>query len=146
MSTLTEVTSEMVIGSSAGAKNVAEQVGKAYHTLMRELNEDDQHAKLGANLILPLMSACDSVAPLEHLARRTGFRLVSIASAKADKPVQEKALDLLPALSRFVGVITNDSTRDHHAAFLAMKDLIQEVEEAYDAFRVQDRRSEPRFR
>jgi hypothetical protein len=146
MSNFIEVTAEMVMRSDEGAKMIAERVGKPYATLMRELNDADEGAKLGANLIIPLMSACDCTDPLNYLARQTGYRLVSMQSVCPAKSLGEEALDTLPALSRFVEAITNSSTRDHAAAHSAMQDAIREIEEAYEAYRAHDRRESPRFK
>jgi hypothetical protein len=75
-----------------------------------------------------------------------GYRLVSMQNVCPQKSLGEEALDTLPALSRFVEAITDSSTRDHAAAHDAMQDAIREIEEAYEAYRTDERRDSPRLK
>ncbi|WP_243438514.1 phage regulatory CII family protein [Fundidesulfovibrio soli] len=97
-----EVIKEMVEAGPAPVKELAAELGKPYSTLMRELNPDDQGAKLGVELLLPLMRACNSVMPLRYLASRMGQRVVSLREVTPDKPsMLEGMLTTYPALAEF---------------------------------------------
>lgn len=50
---------------------IAELLNKPYSTLMAELSRQEGH-KLGADMLLPIMSATESTAPLEFMAREMG--------------------------------------------------------------------------
>jgi hypothetical protein len=90
---------EMVRNSDRPIKDIADAVGKPYSTLMRELDPKDDRAKLGVELLLPLMQACDSTAPLRHLAEALDCRLVSNRGIIPDKPTfHEELLDTYQAL------------------------------------------------
>lgn len=93
---------EMVHNSLRPIKNIAEDVGKPYSTLMRELDPEDRGAKLGVELLLPLMLACNSTLPLRFLAEGMGFRLVSTRDIEPDKPTfHEELLDTYQALVEY---------------------------------------------
>lgn len=71
---LTAVAHRMVLRAPSGldAKTVAEVTGYAkYSTMMSELSRQPGH-KLGADMLLPLMDAADSNAPVTFLARERG--------------------------------------------------------------------------
>lgn len=90
---------EMVQNCPKPIKVVADDLGKPYSTLMRELDPEDRRAKLGVEMLLPLMQACDSTAPLRVLAESMGYRLVSNRDIKPDKPTfHEELLDTYQAL------------------------------------------------
>ena len=57
--------------SQINARTIADLVGKPYQTLMSELSGQPGH-KFGADLLLPIMDATDSDAPLHFLARERG--------------------------------------------------------------------------
>lgn len=93
---------EMVHNSLRPMKSIAEDVGKPYSTLMRELDPEDRGAKLGVELLLPLMLACNSTLPLRFLAEGMGFRLVSTRDIEPDKPTfHEELLDTYQALVEY---------------------------------------------
>lgn len=77
---------EMIRNSARPIKSIADELGKPYSTLMRELDPEDRRAKLGVEMLLPLMQACGSTAPLRYLAEAMGYRLVSFQDIKPDKP------------------------------------------------------------
>ena len=66
---LSEEVQEMVLSSSIGARNVAEAVGKLYPVLLNELNPGNDKHKLGADMLIPLMKACNNEAPMHYLAK-----------------------------------------------------------------------------
>ena len=63
--TLSEVVSDMIENGNKPIKAIAADIGKPYSTLKRELNVDDDMAKLGADALLGIMASCGSIAPLE---------------------------------------------------------------------------------
>lgn len=88
--TLTEVCREAYVHDGKMAlKAVAAAVGKPYATLAREMNPDDDGAKLGADLLLPLMQATGDIRPLEWLAHRMGYALLKKGEIKPDSPTWE---------------------------------------------------------
>lgn len=99
----------MVDGSNKTIKAIAEEVGKPYGTLKRELNEYDELAKLGADLLYPLMRSCDSVAPLRHLAGRMGYALKSLQAVTPDKATFfEELCDDMQAVADFQKAMCDD--------------------------------------
>ncbi|EKO39094.1 MAG: hypothetical protein B193_2198 [Solidesulfovibrio magneticus str. Maddingley MBC34] len=93
---------DMVRNSDRPVKDIADAVGKPYSTLMRELDPGDVRAKLGVELLLPLMQACDSTAPLRCLAEVLDCRLVSNRGITPDKPTfHEELLDTYQALADY---------------------------------------------
>lgn len=63
--------------SGLDARTIADLVGKPYQTLMSELSRQEGH-KLGADLLLPLLDAVQTDAPLEFPARQRGGVFVRI--------------------------------------------------------------------
>lgn len=93
---------DMVLEGPKSAKEVAEEVDKPYPTLMRELNAADPSAKLGVELLLPLMKACQSVLPLRFLASRMGYRVVALPDIAHDAhSLSEKLLATYPVLAEY---------------------------------------------
>lgn len=90
---------QMVEESGKPIKTIAEEIGKQYSTLKRELNEFDEGAKLGVELLYPLMVACDGDQPLEYLADRRGY---SLKKRKRDNEVSVGPSALVSALSRLM--------------------------------------------
>lgn len=72
-----EVIEEMIEESGKTRATIAAEVGKKYDTFKRELNQHDSGAKLGAELIIPLMKATGSIKVLEYFANFMGYELVS---------------------------------------------------------------------
>jgi hypothetical protein len=96
---ITAVILEMAQDCPRAIKTIAAEVGKPYSTLMRELDPGDRGAKLGVDLLLPLMQACKSISPLCHLAEAMGHRVVSIKDITPDKATfHEELLDTYQAL------------------------------------------------
>lgn len=84
------------------AKDVAQEIGKPYSTLMRELNEQDPSAKLGVEFLLPLMQACQSILPLRFLAARMGCRVATLPGPDLDHhSLSEELLATYPALAAY---------------------------------------------
>lgn len=94
--TLTEVCREAYVHDGGmPLKAVAAAVGKPYPTLTRELNPDDDGAKLGADMLMPLMQATGDIRPLEWLAGRMGYALRKSGDIQPDRPTwtEEHAQD-----------------------------------------------------
>lgn len=107
---LDEVLDAMVIEARANGKpltHVAEEIGMNYKKLERELNPFDDGAKLGAKALIPLMTSCGSVLPLEYIAHRMGYRIVPIQGCAPDKPTfAEECMDTYPAVTAFHAAMT----------------------------------------
>ncbi|MDY6233284.1 MAG: phage regulatory CII family protein [Desulfovibrio sp.] len=86
--TLTEVARDALIydGPQLPLKVVAAEIGKPYATLARELNPDDEGAKLGADLLLPIMRVTGDVRMLKWLADKLGYMLRRKADVHPDQP------------------------------------------------------------
>jgi hypothetical protein len=80
---LTRIIQDMVLEGGKPAKLVAQEVGKPYPTLLREINPYDRGAKVGAESLIPLMRSAGSLKPLEHLAKSMGCLLVPVGGAGA---------------------------------------------------------------
>jgi hypothetical protein len=95
---LTELLHDIATEGEVPAKAIAAGMGKHYKTMMRELNEFDEGAKIGVDALLPFMLAAKSSVPLEFLAGHMGYRLVPISSSVQDegKSLEEELLDNLP--------------------------------------------------
>lgn len=106
----------MVEESDKPIKAIAEEVGKNYSTLKRELNEFDEGAKLGVELLVPLMMACESTLPLKFLADRFDFNLL-----RRHPQIVEglHPISLVSAVSNFLELQQNpDASQDEISAAL----------------------------
>lgn len=128
-----EVINAMIDESPKRLAQIAEEIGKPYPTLKRELNEFDDGAKLGVMSVLPLMRACDSASPLEYLAYRMGFRLVPLGAEDPDaKDMDEECLQGFQAVSALVSGIKSQASYTrliclHEAATKEVDDIIKRV-------------------
>ncbi len=92
----------MVLEGGKPAKEVAREVGKPYPTLLREINPTDPSAKLGVELLVPLMRACNSVLPLRHMAASMGHRVTALPEEDASgRSLPERLLDSYEVLVRY---------------------------------------------
>jgi hypothetical protein len=99
---LTQLIHDMVLEGMKPAKVVAEEIGKPYTTLLREINPYDSGAKVGADLLLPLMHATGSMEPLEYLANNLGYVLVPMKrNARASTNTMGMAMNLLQEFGEF---------------------------------------------
>ena len=132
--TLLEVIAETVLDGKVPAKVVAETLGKPYPTLMRELNPQDEGAKLGAEMLIPVMRATGDDRPLYYLAQQMGYRLASLEEVKPDKPtLADECLDTYPALAEFHEAMRNGSSLKKVGMLLHR--AISEVEQDFVAYR-----------
>lgn len=123
------------------AETIADLVGKPYHTLMSELSGQPLH-KLGADLVLPIMEATGSDAPMHFLAREMGgvfIRLPEVGSGS--NPVQQQCLVAVKEFGELIGRTAEaladgrlsgeerrTITREGHEAVTAIMALLQQVE------------------
>lgn len=80
---LSDDVQEMVLNSSLGARDVAEAVGKKYPVLLNEMNSENDRHKLGADMLIPLMKACKSEAPLHYLSEKMGGVFIKLPEGKS---------------------------------------------------------------
>jgi hypothetical protein len=100
--TLTEIIRDAVFNSGVPAKAVAQELGKAYSTLLRELNPDDESCKIGADHIGPIMKACGDASPVRHLAALMGYTLCPLKGVEPDKStLAEELNDDLQAVAAY---------------------------------------------
>lgn len=131
--TIYNVIREMALSGSAPAKSIAKAVGKPYSTFMRELNGLDPGAKLGVELLLPLMQLCNSITPLRFLAARMGCRVVSMRELQPDKPtLHEELLDTYATLAEYHKSIMNNESLEKVAEL--REQLIRQAQEDFIAY------------
>lgn len=80
---LTQIIHDMVLDGGVPAKVIAAEIGKPYTTMLREINPHDAGAKVGIDLLLPLMRSSKSVEPLKFLAHQMGYALVPLKRSEA---------------------------------------------------------------
>jgi hypothetical protein len=132
--TLTEIIRDAVFNSGVPAKTVAQDLGKAYSTLLRELNPDDESCKIGADLIGPLMLACKDISPLRHLAALVGFGLVPLKGVEPDKEtLAEELCDDLQAVAAYHKALLEDERVDR--VMLLLEQAKAELEENFVFYR-----------
>lgn len=73
---VTKITQEMVLNGSLPAKEIADQVGKPYSTMLRELNPYDIKAKLGVETFMSILKSTGNVEPLKAMAAELGYKIV----------------------------------------------------------------------
>lgn len=75
LESITKVTQDVVLEGNKPAKEVAQNIGKPYSTLLREINPFDDNAKLGAETLMEILKATNEVKPLEYIAQSIGYKL-----------------------------------------------------------------------
>ncbi len=130
---IAEVLREMVRTSGKPAKELARELGKPYSTFMRELSQRDRGAKFGVEMLLPLMRACDSVAPLRFLASRMHCRVVSLREVVPDKStLHEELLDSYDAMACYHRAILAGEPPEKVAEL--REQVIRQVQEDFVAY------------
>lgn len=66
----------MVLKNDMPTKALADEIGKRYSTLLRELNPKDDGAKLGAETLLKIMQQTGDIHPLAYMANLLGYDIV----------------------------------------------------------------------
>lgn len=124
---------EMIQKSSLPAKSIADKVGKPYSTLMRELDPGDRGAKLGVELLLPLMQACNSITPLNYLSNKMGYRISCMREISPDKSTfHEELLDTYEALVEYHRSMIEGQPLD--VVIERRETLIRQLKEDFVAF------------
>ena len=131
--------------SGVRAANIAGSLGIPYPTLMADLTRQERH-RLDADLVLPLMDATGSLAPLEFLAREMRCACIPIPAS----PVTEGTLtdQTIEAMGDFGELLTavRDSLLDGkltrtereliasrgHRTVTAIMQLLQSVNETQE--------------
>ncbi len=67
----------IVLENELPAKALAEEIGKPYSTLLREINPYDKGAKLGVETLLRIMLRTRNAAPLAYMADMMGYSLTA---------------------------------------------------------------------
>ena len=80
VSELSTLIHNLVLDNPVPAKDLAKAIGKPYSTLLREVNPYDTGAKLGAETLLQIMLQTGDTKPLEYMAGKLGYTLVSSRS------------------------------------------------------------------
>ena len=83
VSELSTLIHNLVLDNPVPAKDLAKAIGKPYSTLLREVNPYDTGAKLGAETLLQIMLQTGDTKPLEYMAGKLGYSLVS---SRAEAP------------------------------------------------------------
>lgn len=134
MSDIYEVVRDMIDASGKKLKDVAEDTGREPGTLRRELNRFDSGAKLGIEMLIPIMRSTGRHDILQYLAERMGFRLVSLDQAAPDKAtLPEELLDTYPAVTGFHQAI-QDKQPLQAVGFL-LEQATGELEQDFVAYR-----------
>jgi hypothetical protein len=134
MRSLTEIIQDLVLDGPKPAKVISDEIGKPYHTLLREISPDDHGAKFGIESLLPLMIATGSIKPLEYLAARMGCRIVCLKSCEPDKAtLLEELLDDYQAVSAFHQSMVDEKPLE--SVHELMEKAISELEQNFTAYR-----------
>lgn len=144
---LSEVCQDMVDNSGKPLKAIAADMGKKYTTLRRELDQEDDGAKIGVDSLLPLMRACHAdgsrlgqwppktpPAPLMWLAGKCGFRCVPIDAEPGHADVREELMDDYHALCQMQEAIRGGEAMPYEIVQLARK-AQREIEETVEQYR-----------
>ena len=76
MKELSLLIQDVVISDSANVQKIARRVGKKCSTLIREVDPNNQRAKLGVETLMVVMETSHDVRPLVYMAQQMGFELV----------------------------------------------------------------------
>lgn len=92
---LTKAIQEMVLRHDLSVEQICDAAfegRKSHWTLYKELNPQDESAKIGAVDLVDLMRVCRDVAPLRIMASRLGQVLMPLPAAAAACPQLETAM------------------------------------------------------
>lgn len=101
MRALEDVLMDMVENSGRTLTAISAEIGKHKSTLSRELSPYDSGAKLGVESLVPLMRACNSVAPLEAIAGFMGYGLRPLGGAPDGLNMEDECLQGYEAVTDF---------------------------------------------
>lgn len=110
--TLTEAVNVMISKSGLPEKALSADIGKPLSTLQRELNPNDEGAKVGIETLYPLIRACcgespeEAPEPLVWLCRRLGFEPMPFGYAEPNSPsIEKECMESMQAISKAHGAI-----------------------------------------
>jgi hypothetical protein len=106
------------------AEKVAEQLGKAYSTLMNELNSELPNHKFGLISLIPLMNAVDSDLPAHYIAgARHGVFVKLPRGGKLVEKTERQALACVKEFGELMGevhdALQSDSIEPHERKRIA---------------------------
>ena len=107
---------------------VAANIGRPYATLMSELSCQPGH-KLGANLVLPLMRAAETTAPLQFLAREMGGMFVPVQPAAGMTELMDTLVASIKEFGEFAAECAED-IRDGKVTLPERDRMLSEGQEA----------------
>lgn len=144
---LSEVIARLVDDSALPLKAIAAETGKPYSTLYRELDGNDEGAKIGVDTLLLIIRACYSEGselgtwppktpppPLIWLASKCGFKCVPIEAEPDHPSVEAEILDDHEALCAMQVGIRAGGTHPARIAELARAAQIQ-IDETVEQYR-----------
>lgn len=115
--------------SQLDAATIADVLEKPYATLMSELSGQPGH-KFGADLLLPLMDACDSDLPLTFLARQRGGVYIPLPKA-AENPAP--LMRQLAASVKEFGEFAAETAKDISDGDIPKDQLDRIIKEGHEA-------------
>lgn len=133
MKDIYEIIEDMIDRSGKNRREIAEDTGKEYSTLRRELNPFDTGAKCGIELLIPLMRSTGRIDILQHLAERMGFRLERIDCQPDKATVPEELLDTYQSIAAYHQAIQNKAPLTEIGRLLEA--ATSELEQDFIAFR-----------
>lgn len=144
---LSEVLSRLVDESGLPLKAIAAEIGKPYSTLYRELDGNDEGAKIGVDTAFLLIRACympgsrlgswppqSPPAPLLWLASKCGFRCAPLNAEPDHASVSEEMLDDFQALSAMQALLRKGTEPPARIVELACQ-AQAEIEETVEQYR-----------
>ncbi len=102
---LSEVIARMVDDSGRPLKAIAAEIGKGYSTLYRELDSNDEGAKIGVDSLQPIIRACirhplvSPPPPLMWLNSKNGFKAVPLTASPDRDDIRDELLDVHTAIN-----------------------------------------------
>lgn len=130
--TLMHVIHSMILSSNRSVTELAELAGVADSTLYNAANPADERHRFDVRWLLPLMRACGSTAPLDHLEARLGRRAV-VVDVVPDKGLLEELLDDIPALADY-HTLLQDAAAQLDDVNAARDALHREIDENFVAW------------
>lgn len=73
---LSKIIHSVILESHIPAKALANQLGKPYSTLLREVNPYDEGAKLGVETFVQILKITGDTTPIEYIADELGLELI----------------------------------------------------------------------
>lgn len=73
---LSKLIHTIILNSPIPAKSLAEQIGKPYSTLLREVNPYDPGAKLGIETFVDILKITGDISPIQYIADQLGYTVV----------------------------------------------------------------------